>query len=101
MSVFDKRFVRVTINNETYFREVGTDNELGERMAEDEFNNLILEEVYSEIVDEEYMVNLVQIKTVIESMPNVFDRQLLKISTTTQYDSVEKIERYKDYSRQK
>lgn len=36
MSIFDKRYVKVTINQESYFREVGMDDELGERMAEDE-----------------------------------------------------------------
>lgn len=78
MSIFDKRYVKVTINQETYFREVGMDDELGERMAEDEFNNLILDAVYSDIIEEEYMVNLQQVKTIIETIPNVFDRQILQ-----------------------
>ena len=78
MSIFDKRYVKVTLNQETYFREVGIDDELGERMAEDEFNNLILDAVYSDIIEEEYMVDLAQVKTIIEGIPNVFDRQILK-----------------------
>ena len=78
MSIFDKRYVKVTINQETYFREVGMDDELGERMAEDEFNNMILDAVYSEIIEEEYMVNLQQVNTIIQTIPNVFDRQILQ-----------------------
>ena len=78
MSIFDKRYVRVTINQETYFREVGMDDELGERMAEDEFNNMILDEVYSDIIEEEYMVNLQQVNTIIQATPNIFDRQILQ-----------------------
>lgn len=78
MSIFDKRYVKVTINQETYFREVGMDDELGERMAEDEFNNMILEAVYSDIIEEEYMVNLQQVNTIIQATPNIFDRQILQ-----------------------
>lgn len=78
MSIFDKRYVKVTINQETYFREVGIDDELGERMAEDEFNNMILDAVYSEIIEEEYMVNLQQVNTIIQATPNIFDRQILQ-----------------------
>ena len=78
MSIFDKRYVKVTINQETYFREVGIDDELGERMAEDEFNNLILDAVYSDIIEEEYMVNLQQVNTIIQATPNIFDRQILQ-----------------------
>lgn len=32
MTKLKERFVRVTINDETYFREIGLDNVLGERM---------------------------------------------------------------------
>ena len=78
MSIFDKRYVKVTINQETYFREVGFDDELGERMAEDEFNNMILDAVYSDIIEEEYMVNLQQVNTIIQATPNIFDRQILQ-----------------------
>lgn len=78
MSIFDKRYVKVTINQETYFREVGFDDELGERMAEDEFNNMLLDAVYSEIIEEEYMVNLQQVNTIIQATPNIFDRQILQ-----------------------
>ena len=78
MSIFDKRYVKVTINQETYFREVGMDDELGERMAEDEFNNMILDAMYSEIIEEEYMVNLQQVNTIIQATPNIFDRQILQ-----------------------
>ena len=78
MRLFDKRYVKVTINQETYFREVGMDDELGERMAEDEFNNMILDAVYSEIIEEEYMVNLQQVNTIIQAIPNIFDRQILR-----------------------
>lgn len=78
MSIFDKRYVKVTINQETYFREVGMDDELGERMAEDEFNNMILDAVYSDIIEEEYMVNLQQVNTIIQATPNIFDRQILQ-----------------------
>ena len=78
MSIFDKRYVKVTINQETYFREVGIDDELGERMAEDEFNNMILDAVYSDIIEEEYMVNLQQVNAIIQTIPNVFDRQILQ-----------------------
>lgn len=73
MSIFDKGYVKVTINQETYFREVSMNDELGERMAEDEFNNLILDTVYSDIIEGEYMMNLAQVKTIIEGIPNVFD----------------------------
>ncbi|AWE06343.1 hypothetical protein DCE79_02610 [Lysinibacillus sp. 2017] len=78
MSILNERYVRVTINNETYFREIGVDDVLGERMAEDEFNNLILDAVYSDIIEEEYMVNLQQVNTIIQTIPNVFDRQILQ-----------------------
>ena len=78
MSIFDKRYVKVTINQETYFREVGFDDELCERMAEDEFNNMILDAVYSDIIEEEYMVNLQQVNTIIQATPNIFDRQILQ-----------------------
>lgn len=78
MSIFDKRYVKVTINQETYFREVGFDDELGERMAEDEFNNMILDAVYSDIIEKEYMVNLQQVNTIIQATPNIFDRQILQ-----------------------
>ena len=78
MSIFYKRYVKVTINQETYFREVGMDDELGERMAEDEFNNMILDAVYSDIIEEEYMVNLQQVNTIIQATPNIFDRQILQ-----------------------
>ena len=78
MSIFDKRYVKVTINQETYFREVGMDDELGERMAGDEFNNMILDAVHSEIIEEEYMVNLQQVNTIIQATPNIFDRQILQ-----------------------
>ena len=78
MSIFNKRYVKVTINQETYFREVGMDDELGERMAEDEFNNMILDAVFSEIIEEEYMVNLQQVNTIIQATPNIFDRQILQ-----------------------
>ena len=78
MSILDKRYVKVTINQETYFREVGFDDELGDRMAEDEFNNMILDAVYSDIIEEEYMVNLQQVNTIIQATPNIFDRQILQ-----------------------
>ena len=78
MSILDKRYVKVTMNQETYFREVGMDDELGERMAEDEFNNMILDAVYNEIIEEEYMVNLQQVNTIIQATPNIFDRQILQ-----------------------
>ncbi|WP_342533890.1 hypothetical protein MHB40_03165 [Lysinibacillus sp. FSL K6-0057] len=78
MSIFDKRYVTVTINQETYFREVGMDDELGVRMAEDEFNNMILDAVYNEIIEEEFMVNFQQVNTIIQTIPNVLDRQILQ-----------------------
>ena len=78
MSIFDKRYVKIIINQETYFREVGMDDELGERMAEDEFNNMILDAVYSDIIEEEYMVNLQKVNTIIQATPNIFDRQILQ-----------------------
>lgn len=74
MSKLNERYVRVTINNETYFREIGVDDLLGERMVEDELNNMILDAVYSENIEEEYMVNLQQVNTIIQTIPNVFDR---------------------------
>ena len=78
MNIFDKRYVIVTINQETYFREVGKDDELGVRMAEDEFNNMILDAVYNEIIEEEFMVNFQQVNTIIQTIPNVLDRQILQ-----------------------
>ncbi|WP_419958137.1 hypothetical protein [Psychrobacillus psychrotolerans] len=78
MSKLNEGFVRVTINNETYFREIGVDDVLGERRAEDEFNNMILDAVYSDIIEEEYMVNLQIVNTIIQKMPNVFDDQILQ-----------------------
>lgn len=78
MSKFEERFVRVTINEETYFRKIGVDNVLGERLAEDEFNNMILDAVYSDIIEEEYMVNFQVVNTIIQTIPNAFDRQILQ-----------------------
>ena len=78
MNIFDERFVKVTLNGETFFRVVDIDGNLGERMAEDEFNNMILDAVYSEIIEEEYMVNLQQVNTIIQAIPNIFDRQILQ-----------------------
>lgn len=67
MSIFDKRYVKVTINQETSFREVGFDDELGECMIEDEFNDMILDAVYSDIIEEECIVNLQQVNTIIQA----------------------------------
>lgn len=61
MSKLKERFVRV-----------------GERMAEDEFNNMSLDAVYSDIIEEEYMVNLQMMNTIIQTIPNAFDRQILQ-----------------------
>ena len=78
MSKLNERFVRITINNETYFRKIGVDDVLGERMAEDEFNNMILDAVYSDIIEEEYTVNLQMVNTIIQTIPNACDRQILQ-----------------------
>lgn len=78
MNIFDERFVKVTLNGETFFRVVDIDGNLGERMDEDELNNLILDAVYSDIIEEEYMVNLQQVNTIIQATPNIFDRQILQ-----------------------
>lgn len=49
-------------------------------MAENEFSNMILDvvAVYSDIIEEEYMVNLQMVNTIIQTMPNAFDRQILQ-----------------------
>lgn len=78
MNIFDERFVKVTLNGETFFRVVDIDGNLGERMDEDELNNLILDAVYSEIVEAEFAINLEQLNTIIQAMPNIFDRQILQ-----------------------
>lgn len=78
MNIFDERFVKVTLNGETFFRVVDIDGNLGERMDEDELNNLILDAVYSEIVEAEFAINLEQVNTIIQAMPNIFDRQILQ-----------------------
>lgn len=78
MNILEERFVKVTLNGETFFRVVNSDGELGERMDEDELNNVILDAVYSEIVEEEYMIDLAQVNTVIQCVPNIYDRQILQ-----------------------
>ena len=78
MNIFDERFVKVTLNGETFFRVVDIDGNLGERMDEDELNNLILDAVYSEIVEDEFAINLEQVNTIIQAIPNIFDRQILQ-----------------------
>lgn len=77
MNVFEERYVRIIVNGETYYREIGDDNELGARIAEDEFNTIILDAVYSDIVTDEFLVDLVQVKTIIDRMPNIHDRKVL------------------------
>ena len=57
MSIFDERYVKVTLNGETFFRVVRIDGDLGERIDQDELNNLILDAVYSEIVEDEFAIN--------------------------------------------
>ena len=71
MNVFEERYVRIIVNSETYYREIGKDNELGARIAEDEFNTIILDAVYSDMVTDEFLVDLVQVKTIIDRMPNI------------------------------
>lgn len=73
MNVFEERYVRIIVNSETYYCEIGEDNELGARIAEDKFNTLILNAVYSDIVTEEFLIDLVQVKTIIDRMPNIHD----------------------------
>ncbi|WP_312505953.1 hypothetical protein [Lysinibacillus sp.] len=77
MSIFKKRYVRVIVNGETYYREVSDDNELGVRIAEDEFNTIILDTVYNDIVIDEFLVDLVQVQTIIDRMPNIHDRKIM------------------------
>ena len=77
MNIFEERYVRVVVNGETYYREIGDDNELGARITEDEFNTIILDTVYSDIVTDEFLVDLVQVKTIIDRMPNIHDRKIM------------------------
>ena len=78
MNILDQRYVKITLNGETFFRVVSDDGELGERMDEDELNNLILDTVYSEIIEEEFLINLEQVNTIIQATPNIYDRQILQ-----------------------
>ncbi|MGE7982961.1 hypothetical protein [Solibacillus sp. NPDC093137] len=73
MNVFEDRYVRIIVNSETFYREIGEDNELGARIAEVDFNTIILDAVYSDIVTDELLVDLVQVKTIIDRMPNIHD----------------------------
>ena len=77
MNIFEERYVRVIVNGETYYREIGDDNELGARIAEDEFNTIILDAVYSDIVTDEFMIDLAQVKAIIDRMPNIHDRKMM------------------------
>ena len=77
MSIFDKRYVRVIFNGETYYREIGDDNELGARIKEDEFNTIVLDVVYSEIVTDEFMIDLAQVKVIIDRTSNIHDRKIM------------------------
>lgn len=77
MNILDERFVKVTLNGETFFRIVGKDGDLGESLQEDELDNLILDAVYSKIVEDTFAINLAQVNAIIHTMPNANDRQIL------------------------
>lgn len=78
MNILDERYVKITLNGETFFRVVSDNGDLGERMDEDELNNLILDAVYSEIIEDEFLLNLEQVNTIIEATPNIYDRKILQ-----------------------
>lgn len=78
MNILDERYVKITLNGETFFRVVSDDGDLGERLDEDELNNLILDTVYSEIIEDEFLINLEQVNAIIEATPNIYDRRILQ-----------------------
>ncbi|WP_249645935.1 MULTISPECIES: hypothetical protein [unclassified Lysinibacillus] len=78
MSVFDKRYVEVSIDNKIYYREVGVDNELGKPISNDVFYEILMGKIVNEIIEKEYVFQSKRIVAIIDSIPNHLDRQLMR-----------------------
>ena len=78
MSVFNKRYVEVSIDNNIYYREVGVNNELGKPISNDVFYEILMEKIVNEIIEKEYVFQSQRIKTIINGIPNHLDRQLMR-----------------------
>ncbi|UNT55618.1 hypothetical protein [Lysinibacillus capsici] len=78
MSVFNKRYVEVSIDNNIYYREVGVNNELGKPISNDVFYEILMEKIVNEIIEKEYVFQSQRIKTIINGIPNHNDRQLMR-----------------------
>lgn len=69
----DKKFHRIMIDGETYYREVQYGELVGELMEEDEFFDLIM----SDVVEKEYETSAEDVEMAIDRMYDEDDQKLI------------------------
>ena len=78
MSLLHGQFVKLTIGNQTYYFEEEADGNLGERYEENQFHEMLLEEVLSDLVAEEYAIQPARVLSIIERLPDMMERRVMK-----------------------
>lgn len=69
----NKKFHRIMVDGETYYRELDCGEVVGPLMEEDEFFDLIM----SEVVEEEYETGAVEAEMAIDRMYDIDDQRLV------------------------
>ncbi|MCP1143655.1 hypothetical protein [Lysinibacillus endophyticus] len=75
--MLNKEYISVTIDHETYYREILEDDRLGELIPEYQFREMLLEEALAHVVKNEYTINFNQIYRGVESIVDVNDRKVM------------------------
>lgn len=78
MSLLDLQFVKLAVGNKEYYYEVEPEGELGKQYEAEQFHGMLLEGILSDIVSEEYAIHPTRVLSIIERLPDIMDRRIMK-----------------------